>query len=142
MQNGKITCRYDDNCATANRRAPEPIGSSGAPQSGNEQMLPTSPARTGTTVQPSDPDNGERTADTEHDGSSSAAKQRAAASMAVQPTTPQSPATTTKTHRKRSLLQILPFIDSISDMDVDSVAPSLRSNASKRTKRSERRRGG
>ncbi|XP_050079509.1 protein kinase C-binding protein NELL1-like [Anopheles maculipalpis] len=110
---------------------PESIGSSVVapqqPTANNENMLPTVPASSGT-IQPSDPAPQELTTD---------AEQRSAGTT-VQPTAPA----TTKTHRKRSLLQIPPFIDAVSDTDVDHLpgAPGrLRTNASKRTKRSEER---
>ncbi|XP_035919925.1 protein kinase C-binding protein NELL1-like isoform X4 [Anopheles stephensi] len=129
--------------------AAEPVGSrldvAPAQSSRDENLQPTVSAITDT-IQPLDPDErGQLAADAQHDPSS-AMEQRAASSdgtTTVQPTAPQqslaAAATTTKTHRKRSLLQTLPFIDSVSDTDVDPVAPSRHTNAAnKRSKRSER----
>ncbi|XP_053658547.1 protein kinase C-binding protein NELL1-like [Anopheles marshallii] len=85
--------------------------------SGDENILLTAPAKTNHIQH--NPDNGGLTIEAE-DGSSSR-RQQAANTVA---TTPQTPAT--NTHKKRSLLQMFPIFDSISDLDGDLVAPTRR----------------
>ncbi|XP_049293599.1 protein kinase C-binding protein NELL1-like isoform X3 [Anopheles funestus] len=92
--------------------------------SGNENILPAASAKTNHLQH--NPDKEGLTTEAE-DGSSSR-KQRATISVQSTPT-----ASTTKSHKKRSLLQMLPFFDSISDLDDNSVAPTRRY-----AKRSER----
>uniref|UniRef100_A0A182W856 Uncharacterized protein n=1 Tax=Anopheles minimus TaxID=112268 RepID=A0A182W856_9DIPT len=117
----------DSQYAVASIAVPESTSSSGhvtraGASSGNENILSTAAAESNNLQH--NPDNGGLTTEAER---SSSWTERAVSTVEETPH-----AATTKIHKKRSLLQMLPFFDTISDLDAHS-APTRRN-----TKRSER----